>query len=372
MCYTNCLLTGSNTDSQQRFRKAFAILEQAIAERAFPGASVAILRGGQLAALQGFGRFTYDPDSLSVATDTVLDLASVSKVIATTTVAAILHERGKLGMDDCVADLAPQFGTHDIRRYDVTIRHLLTHTSGLPAYVRLFEHANSRNELLAAAYATPLEADPGVRTEYSDIGFILLGDILEKITDEPLDQFCQREIFNPLGLKHTRFCPPPEWRNQIPPTRDDRTFRKKIVQGEVNDENAWVMGGVAGHAGVFSTAPDVAEFAQCWLRGGSPILKAETVSEFTRQQSSTSRALGWDRPTPPSSSGQYFSSQSYGHLGYTGTSLWIDPIRELVVVLLTNRTWPDAKNQAIKQIRPRFHDAVVESLAQPSRADSHG
>ena len=359
------MLTLSIADSQQRFHDAFAVLEQAIAERAFPGGSIAIVQRGQLVALQSFGRFTFDPNSPSVTNETIFDLASVSKVIATTTTAAILYERGKFGLDDCVADLAPQFGTNDIRRYDVTICQLLTHTSGLPAYVPLFERSSTRDELLAAAYATPLEADPGARTEYSDIGFMVLGDILERLAGEPLDQFCQREIFDPLGLEHTRFCPPAGWRDYIPPTRDERDFRHKIVQGEVNDENAWVMRGVAGHAGIFSTAADVADFAQCWLRGGSPILKPETVAEFTRQQTGTSRSLGWDRPTPPSSSGRYFSPQSFGHLGYTGTSLWIDPKREVAVVLLTNRTWPDAKNQAIKQVRPRFHDAVVESLEKP-------
>jgi serine-type D-Ala-D-Ala carboxypeptidase len=356
------LLRDRTADQDQRFAAAFEILEQAIAEHAFPGASVAVAYQGQLVALHGFGRFTYNADSPPVTTETIFDLASVSKVVATTTAAAILYERGKFRLDDCVAALTPQFGTNDLRRYDVTIRHLLTHTSGLPAYVRLFEHAHTREDLLRAAYITPLESDPGTRTEYSDIGFIILGDILQRLAGEALDRFCQREIFDPLGLKHTRFCPPADWRGRIPPTRDDRDFRKKIIQGEVNDENAWVMGGVAGHAGVFSPAADVVEFAHCWLRGGSPILKPETIVEFTRRQPGTTRALGWDRPTPPSSSGQYFSPHSFGHLGYSGTSLWIDPTRQLAVVLLTNRTWPDARNQAIKQIRPRFHDAVIEAL----------
>ena len=147
-----------------------------------------------------------------------------------------------------------------------------------------------------------------------------------------------------------------------PPTRDDRYFRNRVIQGEVNDENASVMNGVAPHAGVFATARDVADFAQCWLSGGAPILKPETVRDFTRQQHGTERALGWDRPTVPSTSGQYFSAASFGHIGYTGTSLWCDPERQLAVVMLTNRTWPNADNRAIRQVWPRFHDAVVESL----------
>ena len=348
------------SSNHHRFTPAFRILEGAISAHAFPGASVAIIHHDQQ-TLAAFGNYTYDPRSPAVTPETIFDLASVSKVVATTTAAAILYERGKLSLDDCVADLQPRFANHDIRRYDVTIRHLLTHTSGLPAYVRLFEHCSTREEIQEAAYATPLEVDPGARTEYSDIGFIILGDILERLAGEPLDQFCRREIFSPLALAHTRFCPPPEWRDQIAPTRDAGDFRKKLIQGEVNDENAWVMGGVAGHAGVFSTAAEVAAFAQSWLRRGWPILRPETISEFTRQQLGT-RALGWDRPTAPSSSGQYFSPQSFGHLGYTGTSLWIDPTRSLAVVLLTNRTWPDTSNQVIKQVRPRFHDAIVEAL----------
>jgi CubicO group peptidase (beta-lactamase class C family) len=154
-------------------------------------------------------------------------------------------------------------------------------------------------------------------------------------------------------------------RRESPPTEDDKTLRKRVIQGEVQDENAWVMGGVSGHAGLFANAEDVARFAQCMLAGGVPVFEPETVERFTRRETSpagTSRALGWDTPSKPSQSGQYFSPRSFGHLGYTGTSLWIDPERELAVVLLTNRTWPDRQSQAIKQIRPRFHDAVVEAV----------
>ena len=242
---------------------------------------------------------------------------------------------------------------------------LLAHSSGLPAYIKLFQTAHNKDELLQQALHVPLTAAPGTRAEYSDIGFILLGQALEKLSGEPLDQFCQREIFAKLNLAHTCFNPPADLKPTIPPTEDDRTFRHRLIQGEVNDENAFVMGGVAGHAGCFATALDVSVFAQCMLQGGSPLVKKETLEIFTRRQDSppgTSRALGWDTPSQPSQSGKYFSSRSYGHLGYTGTSLWIDPDRQLSVTLLTNRTWPDRGSQSIKQIRPAFHDAVIESL----------
>jgi CubicO group peptidase (beta-lactamase class C family) len=212
---------------------------------------------------------------------------------------------------------------------------------------------------------TPLVADPGSRAEYSDIGFIILGEILQDIAEDKFDDFCAREIFGPLAMANTGFRTPASLRPAIPPTEDDQAFRHRVIQGEVQDENAWAMGGVAGHAGVFAPALDVARFAACMLSGGTPILRRATVELFTRRETSpggTSRALGWDTPSPPSQSGHYFSPRSFGHLGYSGTSLWIDPERELAVTLLTNRTWPDRKSELIRQIRPRFHDAVLEAL----------
>jgi CubicO group peptidase (beta-lactamase class C family) len=245
---------------------------------------------------------------------------------------------------------------------------LLAHSSGLPAYEKLFLKARTRDELLHAAFTTPLTANPGSHAEYSDIGFIVLGAALERLSGESLDRFCQREIFGPLGMSSTTFNPPPEMRGNIPPTVNDRAFRHRIIQGEVHDENAFVLGGVAGHAGVFSTAEDVAKFAHCMLNGEHPILHRETVSLFThreRKPEGTSRALGWDTPSHPSQSGKHLSAASFGHLGYTGTSLWIDPERQLSVTLLTNRTWPDCSSQAIKTVRPKFHDAVIEALENP-------
>ncbi len=235
----------------------------------------------------------------------------------------------------------------------------------MPAYIKLFQTAHNKDELLAQALRVPLTTNPGSRAEYSDIGFILLGQAMEKLFGEPLDQFCRREIFAKLNLNHTCFNPPADLKLAIPPTEDDRTFRHRLIQGEVNDENASVMGGVAAHAGCFSTVLDVSVFAQCILQGGTPLVKKETLEIFTLRQDSppgTSRALGWDTPSQPSQSGRYFSSRSYGHLGYTGTSLWIDPDRRLSVTLLTNRTWPDRGSQSIKQFRPAFHDAIIEAL----------
>jgi CubicO group peptidase (beta-lactamase class C family) len=303
--------------------------------------------------------------SRKVEAGTVFDLASVTKALATTSACMLLFEEGKLELESPVASVLPEFRGDDPRRLAITFRMLLAHSSGLPAYVRLFETAKTRQELLSQASKVPLIADPGSTAEYSDVGFILLGEALERITGQPLHLFCGNRIFTPLGLEHTGFNPARWERSTIPPTENDRRFRHKLIRAAVNDENAWVMGGVAGHAGCFGPAQELAIFAECVLRGGSPLFDLHTVELFTRREPSpagTSRTLGWDTPSHPSQSGKYFSPRAYGHLGYTGTSLWIDPERQLSVTLLTNRTWPDRSSQIIRQIRPAFHDAVVEAL----------
>jgi serine-type D-Ala-D-Ala carboxypeptidase len=352
-----------------RFPSAFGLLEKAIAARAFPACSLAVTFRGELVAHKALGRFTYDPASPEVTTASLFDLASLTKVLATTAMAMILYERGLLDLEAPVTAIVPEFAGElagcDPRRREITLRMLLAHSSGLPAYEKLFLRAQTREDLLQAAFTTPLAAAPGARAEYSDIGFIILGVALERLADESLDAFCQREIFGPLGMTHTTFKPARALKDSIPPTADDLAFRHRIIQGEVQDENASVLGGIAGHAGLFSTAEDLAIFAHAMLNGGHPILRSSTIELFSRRESApegTSRALGWDTPAAPSQSGKYFSSRSFGHLGYTGTSLWIDPDRQLSISLLTNRTWPDCQNHAIKQVRPAFHDAVMEAL----------
>jgi serine-type D-Ala-D-Ala carboxypeptidase len=352
-----------------RFRGAFYILEKAIEARAFPACSLAVTSRGELVAHKALGHFTYELGSREVATTSLFDLASLTKVVATTAMAMLLYERGVLDLEAPVAAIVPEFaeemdGNSSPRRV-VTVRMLLAHSSGLPAYEKLFLRIKTRDEILRAAFTTPLTAAPGTRAEYSDIGFIILGIALERLADEALDAFCQREVFGPLGMAHTTFNPASALKDSIPPTADDRSFRHRIVQGEVQDENASVLGGVAGHAGLFSTAEDLAIFAHAMLNGGHPILRASTIDLFTRPESApdgTSRVLGWDTPSTPSQSGKHFSARSFGHLGYTGTSLWIDAGQQLSITLLTNRTWPDCQNQAIKQVRPALHDAVVEAL----------
>jgi serine-type D-Ala-D-Ala carboxypeptidase len=356
-----------------RFAAAHAVIEHAIRDRAFPGAAYGILLNGEVVALESAGQFTYDAASPRVTPSTVFDLASVTKVVATTAIVMLLYDRGILSLDEHLGDILPGFvvgmapGSGKNR---VTLRSLLAHSSGLPGYVRLFENHDTPESMIRAALRLPLDAPPGTRVEYSDIGFILLGKVLEVLSGDTLSRFFQREIAAPLALETARYCPPLDWRPQIPPTENDTTFRHRIIQGEPQDENCVALGCVAGHAGLFANSADILRFAACILAegrtaSGHQLFQPETVRLFATRQSEpdgTTRALGWDTPGNPSSSGKFFSPESIGHLGYAGTSLWIDPVRNLAVVLLTNRTWPDRANDAIRQIRPAFHDAIAEDL----------
>jgi CubicO group peptidase (beta-lactamase class C family) len=360
---------------------ARAILESAVRRRAFPGAVLAVGYRGE-AAVVPIGCLTYAERSAPVETDTIYDLASLTKVVATTTAVMLLAGRGELSLDRPVSFYLPDFidssdPANDplwASRGEITVRHLLAHTSGLPAYERFFLRAREKSHVLAEALALPLSESPGKKTVYSDVGFILLGTVVEQVSMQGLDAFCQTEIFAPLGMSDTLFNPPPALWERIAPTEDDIEFRKRLIRGEVHDENAWVMGGVAGHAGLFGTAADLARFCSMMLTGGllaggkadaRQILKPETIQEFTRPwvaSEGAARGLGWDKPSEPSSCGRYFSASSYGHLGFTGTSIWIDPEKNLFVVLLTNRVHPSRANEAIRQVRPALHDAVVEAL----------
>jgi len=364
-----------NDDSKDRFSAVYHVLGEAIAARAFPGCAFGVLAAGEVALNGALGRFVYEPDTPPVLAETAYDVASLTKVVATTAAAMLLFERGKLDLGTPLSELLPDFVARrpagDAARR-VTLRHLLAHNSGLPGYVKLFRYANTPAELLQACCDLPLEYEPGARAEYSDPGFILLGKALEFLMGESLDSFARREIFRPLAMASTEYCPAPEARSAIPPTEEDTTFRHRRIQGEVQDENAYVLGGVAGHAGVFSNVPDLLRFAAAIVdprgkegHGASSLFDVTTINRFaTRQEpAGSSQALGWDTPSKPSSTGTRFSQHSIGHLGYSGCSLWIDLDAAIAAVLLTNRTWPDRKSQLIREVRPAFHDAVRDALA---------
>jgi CubicO group peptidase (beta-lactamase class C family) len=358
-----------------RFPAAHALLTDAIQEHAFPGAAYGVLLRGQVVATESVGRFTYELEAAPVLPETIFDIASVSKVLATTAMAMLLYQRGQLKLDEPIADRLPEFVRHapfDSPRRQVTARMLLAHSSGLPAYARLFENCRTPATLLDACLHMPLEALPETQTVYSDVGFIILGHLLETLAGDSIDQYCQREIFSPLQMTSTQYCPPPAIRPSIPPTAIGSPIRPNVLQGEVNDDNCFILGGISGHAGIFSSAADILRFGACILGNGPHIFSPQTIATFTTAHrlpgapENATRALGWDIPSQPSSSGQYFSLHSVGHLGYTGTSLWIDVDKQLAITLLTNRTYPGDQSEdvsrQIQDVRPRFHDAVLQEL----------
>jgi len=365
-------LRPAGREMDAKLTRAYELLDRAVADRAFPGGVLAVGYRGEL-ALHAFGKQSYEPKASAVTPETIYDAASLTKPVVTATLVAILQEEKQLDLDAPVARYLPRWTLWQNAdwRPRVTVRHLLTHTSGLPAHEEFFRTIKTRRGILAYALAEPLAYEPGTQSIYSDLGFILLGEILEQLTGRPLGQLARERIFAPLGMADTMFNPPKSLRARIAPVEDDSGFRQRLLRGEVHDENAWVMGGVAGHAGMFATAPDIAAFCQMLLNGGiyghRRLLRRETIARYTTAEalSGDTRTLGWNVPTPGSSSGQHFSARSIGHTGFTGGSIWIDFERELFVVFLTNasgRNRLNPENDKIRAVRPELHDAVVEAL----------
>ena len=357
------------SEQQSRFPEAYAVLREAIEAQAFPGCAFGLLYDGKVSLLDSLGHFTYEnSQSPAVAPDTLYDVASLTKVVSTTSAAMLLYQRGLLDLETPFGELLPGFvigrdPSEHARR--VTIRHMLAHSSGLPGYVPFFHTANSPYAVLRGCLQLPIEAEPGTRAEYSDPGFILLGKAIEAVLREELASWVRREVFLPLGMTASRYCPGPLLRPEIPPTEEDELFRQRRIQGEVQDEHAFLLKGAGGHAGLFSNVPDLLRFALSVLEPDrNPLFMPETIEVFAQRQApeGSSRALGWDTPSKDSSSGSFFSTNSIGHLGYSGCSLWIDRDAKLAVILLTNRTWPHRESQLIRAVRPAFHDAIRKAL----------
>ena len=305
---------------------------------------------------------------------TMWDMASLTKVIAPPTAVMQLYERGLLDLDAPVQGYIPEFVGPMKER--VTVRMLLTHSSGLPADPAqyLYQEASTRDSMLALLYATPLDTTPGTRMVYSDIGAILLGVIVERVSGEPLDRYVAEHVVRPLKLHETMFRPPRALWPRCAPTEVDTIYRHRQMRGQVHDENAYALGGVAGHAGLFSSGRDLARFARMYLNGGTldgaRIVKPETIALFTKLQDSTlsNRALGWEKPTGRNSAGHLLSRQAFGHTGFTGTSIWIDPAKDLFIILLTNRVDPTRARHGIYAVRVQLADAVVGVLAHRAAA----
>ena len=350
------------------------VVRRGISEGGFPGAAVVVGRRGSAVYSEGFGRLSWAPAAPSVSPDrSVYDLASLTKVIGTTTAIMLLYDEGKIKLDDPVHNIIPEFTGAD--KDLVTVRDLLTHRSGLPAGRDLWRRAWSPAEARLLVLETPLEAAPGSRYIYSDLGADILGFIAERVSGRKLDELLQERVFAPLGMTETWYRVPAAVRERTAPTAT-LSVRGYSLQGDVHDENAHALGGVAGHAGLFSTAGDLSVFATMMLNkgvyNGTRIISDSTVERFTARTAG-SRALGWDTCAAHSGvgCGRYLSARAYGHTGFTGTSIWIDPDRDMFVVLLTNRVFESRARRperVISDIRADLSDAAAWAVTAPAVA----
>ncbi len=362
------------------------LITDGLAARVFPGGVLLVDVGGRIAFFEAFGRASETPVAQTMSADTIFDLASLTKPLITAALALSFVAERRLSIDDLVGKYVPTWRNGAPAR--ATIRHLLTHTSGLPDWRPFYRELppesiatpEGKRRIIDAVERTPVVSDPGAESRYSDLGFILLGSILERVADRPLDESARERIFAPLGLDSVGFLPVNRtgsnaWAAKRMVAATERCpWRGRVLRGEVHDENAYAMGGVSGHAGLFGDAMGVLTLVRAWrdaALGRSTRWPADLTARFLTRQTDVgngSWTLGWTVPTPPSTSGQFFSPRSYGHLGFTGTSVWTDPDRELTVILLTNRVHPTRENQGIAAFRPAIHDAIYRELFAASSA----
>ena len=373
---------GLDADALQRVD---SIILAALADAAAPGAALAVGRRGRVVRLRGYGTLGWT-DLRPVTPGTLYDLASLTKVVGTTTAAMLLEADGALDLDAPVAAYLPWWVGTDVRKRAVTVRQLLLHRSGLAAFRAWFRGSDGPDSYREALAREGLQYDPGTRSVYSDLGFLTLGLVIEAAAGTPLDSLLETRVWRPLGMDDTGFRPDPGLRGRIAPTELDTLWRHEHVRGRVHDENADAMGGVAGHAGLFSSAWDLAIFADMMLSGGDApacvpevgtgvactrargeplgLVPGPSVSRWTaRADGLASYALGWDTPEgSDSSAGRFFTARAFGHTGFTGTSIWIDPALDLYVVLLTNRVDPSRENRRHVPLRRAVHDAVAQAV----------
>jgi CubicO group peptidase (beta-lactamase class C family) len=340
-------------------------IEAAIARRELPGAVLLVLRQGKIVCRKAYGLRSREPLQLAMTVETVFDLASLTKPIATATCLMLLLEQGKLRLSDPIDRYLP---VPSSRKKKITLEHLLLHTSGLPAGNPFQDYHDGKDRAIERILELELVAEPGTKFLYSDLGYILLGEIVEKVGGEPLDVFARKHIFAPLGMQHTTFKPGPDLAKRAAPTekRDGQW-----IQGQVHDPRAHLLGGIAGHAGLFATADDLAVYAQMLLNGGrfggKRLLSPLTVRQMTRPRPvpGGQRALGWDVQTTFSSNrGELFPIGGFGHTGFTGASIWIDPGSQTVVTLLSNRVHPNGKGNVVR-LRSQVATLVAASIVQP-------
>lgn len=354
------------------------LLRQGSQAGVFPGAVLFVRQKGRIRFHQAIGKISSLLDSPCVQTNTIYDLASLTKPLATVSSIFLLVQEGRLSLSQSVDTILEETNSFSLGK--ISLQHLLSHQSGLPArclFYQLFppifpaepDFRHKRNQaVLEMILKEPIaQASSSSSSLYSDLGYIVLGFVVERVAGQSLSDYSQERIFrhveaNPLDFGIHKVHG--DFSCRIAPTEED-SWRGRLLQGEVHDENAAALGGIAGHAGLFGTAQAVGQVTKAWLDGylgRQSIFQQELVKQFVKAQPETSWGLGWDTPSQPSSSGQWFSPESFGHLGFTGTSIWIDPIRELEVIFLSNRVHPTCENQAIKTFRPKLHDAIIQEL----------
>lgn len=356
---------GFNPDSLARVDE---VINRAIADSAFPGAVLLVAKDAIIVHEKAYGKFTYDSYSRPVTTDAIYDLASVTKVISTTSAMMKLVEEGKVKLDDPVVKYFPAFGQNGKER--ITLYNLLVHNSGLQAWRKYYEFCDTPQCVLDSIFAAPLVYTTGDSMIYSDLGLITTGKIIERVTGTTLANYVDSIFFKPLGMKNTMYNPPSELQSRIVPTEVDSFWKRTYVavKGRVHDENAATLSGISGHAGLFSTASDLAKILQMELNyglyGGKRYLDSTTITKFIKQQNpKSSRAIGWDtRSTGRSFSGQFTSSRTFLHTGFTGTSVVVDPEKKIIVVFLTNRVYPTRNTSKIGRIRPAVHDIIFRAV----------
>ena len=352
-------------DPANRFKALETLVEQSIADSVFPSASIAVVYRGDVVFHKAFGRQTYNKLSSPVDTSTMYDLASLTKPVVTTGIIMQLSEKDSLDIDAPVSRYLPEFTRNG--KGNVTIKNLLLHNSGLAAHRFFIATCRTSEEVMQAIYNETLISPPGEKTTYSDLGFITLGKIIEHLTGKTLEENFHARFSQPLGMHSTRFSPPDSLLSRVAPTEEDTLWTIPKPRPLVHDHNAALLGGAAGHAGLFSTTEDLVIFVKMLMQKGQykgiSFFAPSTLDRFTERHPG-SRALGWDLRSlnGRSSSGTYFSASSYGHLGFTGTSIWIDPVKDLAVITLTNRVHPSSANNKIRKFRPRLHNTVVTCL----------